>query len=69
MIVEERDVCMVAYHPEQQTAVEIWDIDGTLFADVPGDGIVEGTQANEVLKAVTQSDQITMRTVQTSGAR
>lgn len=61
MIEEQRESVLVAYDPKHKTAAEIWSVDGTMFADVPGEAIVEGINANEVLKAAVQSDRILVR--------
>lgn len=53
----------VAYDPIQQTVIEIWSTDGTMFAHLPSGEVVSQDNAREVLKAVVQSDRVQVRDV------
>lgn len=60
----DREEFWVAYHQEKQVAMEIWSIDGTMFAELPWGEQYTGEQAREILNNVMQSDQITMRKIE-----
>lgn len=53
----------VFYNPEFKTVVEVYDVDGEIVADVPGDGLVAGRDAASVMYACMDSEDVLHRRV------
>lgn len=62
-LIKDRDSFWVAYDPKQQTAIEIWSVDGTMVAETSWGELYTAEQANEILKTVVDADRVIMRKV------